>query len=710
MAIAADSYQTLPSASIEDPQAVIERVLRQFGPKQTRPKMDADELKAILRPRIDEAIAFVDGTLSPYRVQAYNYYHGGTFGDEDAARSQLVLSELRDTVQQVLPALMRLFFGAEQVVSYAANTPEAVELADQASAYAEHIVKVDNDGVLLFYTAFKEALITKFAVLKLYYLAESRHVTQTYTGIEENLILLMSQEGTAVKVINHYMTEAGPLFDVEVETTHQEPGFRLQLLAPEEFLITPQAAHPDQAALVAHRRHLSRSELLSLGYAATVVEGLKTASSPDIASPERLSRQAGLGTDQQDTDADESLEPVLYIEAYAKVDGDGDGIAELRRVCLGGEDYEILANEPCEEAPFILLVPDPEPHTFLGSSFYDLLKEVQYGKSVIARCILDSLGSSIVPRLKYVKGKVDLEALLANSPRKPVECVDNVADMEWYNMPFAAREAIPMLEFFDTVRKDRTGVNDISAGLSANVFVNTTKAAVDATTLSAQARTEMIARILAETAFKPLYRLLLRLMCKHQDKPRVLKLRGQWVTVDPRTYDPNMTTHVNVALGTGSLEVKQASLSAILAIQEKILEATGYQQNPLVSYQNYYSTLVKLVNLAGWQNADDFFSDPSQGQPQGAAPTGAAQTDNSAAIAQAGIEAQKIKSQTDMAINQAKLQTSGQLDQQKLDLERKKEMVEAMLKMAELAAKGVPLDPTLAATIMQTLGGPGGGG
>ncbi len=69
---------------------------------------------------------------------------------------------------------------------------------------------------------------------------------------------------------------------------------------------------------------------------------------------------------------------------------------------------------------------------------------------------------------------------------------------------------------------------------------------------------EMIARIFADTGVKDLFAGIFHLILKYQDKPRVIRLRGKYVSIDPREWKNNYDVTVNVGLGTGSQDQKMA--------------------------------------------------------------------------------------------------------------------------------------------------------
>ena len=211
---------------------------------------------------------------------------------------------------------------------------------------------------------------------------------------------------------------------------------------------------------------------------------------------------------------------VLYVEAWCKLDYDGDGIAELRRVCTVGNGYHVVNNEPTSTIPFAVFACDPEPHVFFGSDVADMTKDIQRVKSAVLRGMLDSLSFALYPRTGVVEGQVDIDDVL-NPEVGSIIRMRAPGMVQQLNVPFLGREAFPMMEYLDGMKASRTGVSGASQGLDPDVLQSTTRAAVSATMKGAEQRLEMISRLFAETGFKPLFKGLLRLIIENQDKERM---------------------------------------------------------------------------------------------------------------------------------------------------------------------------------------------
>jgi hypothetical protein len=174
-----------------------------------------------------------------------------------------------------------------------------------------------------------------------------------------------------------------------------------------------------------------------------------------------------------------------------------------------------------------------------------------------------------------------------------------------FSSPFVGQPAFAMLDYMDQMREDRTGMSKAAMGLDADALQSTTKAAVAATVSASQSRLELQARILAE-GMKKLFKGILYLMTTHQDKPRMVRLRNEWVQIDPRVWDASMDVNVNIGLGNGDANEKIQAMTMIAGKQEQIMQQFGLA-NPVVTPAMYIRTIQKIVELSGTKDASSYF-------------------------------------------------------------------------------------------------------
>ncbi len=588
--------------------------------------MGDDELQGIVGKEIEDAIDYSDNWVSPYRATATEYYRGDPFGDEEEGRSQVVSMDVRDTVQAIMPSLMRIFHSTDRTVEYAPQGPEDVAAAKQATEYANYIINRDNNGFLHMHAAFKDALIRKVGVLKCYWDDQTKFETHDLTGLDDNaLAALMSDPAAEIDIVasepfgepsfdpmTGEMLPAPMMHAVRVTYTHPDGRVKLEAVPPEEFLISREAKSLEDADYVAHRRILTVSELVAMGYDYDEVVKMSSAHEDMATNIERTTRNRALNNEMNERH-DPAMKKVLYVENYIKVDYDQDGIAELRKICTAGDGNKILMNEPCAIVPFATFCPDPEAHDFYGMSTADAVMDIQRIKSSIMRNTLDSLAMSIHPRVAIVEGMVNVEDVMNNEVGAIIR-QRAAGQVQPMSMPFVGQQAFPVLQYMDEIKEARTGISKASAGLDAGALQSSTASAVQATISAAQQHIELIARIFAETGMKQLYKIVLHLITTHQDRPRMVRLSNEFVPIDPRVWNANMDVSINVALGRGTDTERMMMLRQIAEMQKEAMATMG-AVNPLTDMAKLSNTLKAMTELAGFKDASQFWSDPAQFQP-----------------------------------------------------------------------------------------------
>ena len=129
-------------------------------------KVTESELRGIINQEINNALGYMGGNLSSSRKKSLEYYMGEPLGTEIDGRSQVVSTDVADTVETILPNLLKIFTSSDQTVKCEPVKAEDVALAEQATNYINYIFNKDNDGFSILYTWFKDALIEKNGIVK----------------------------------------------------------------------------------------------------------------------------------------------------------------------------------------------------------------------------------------------------------------------------------------------------------------------------------------------------------------------------------------------------------------------------------------------------------------------------------------------------------------------------------------------------------------
>ena len=588
--------------------------------------MDDTELQGIVSGELEDAVSYIDSDVSPIRAKGTEYYRGDPFGNEEDGRSQVVAMEVRDTVSAMLPSLMKVFFSSENVVEYVPRGPEDVAGAQQATDYANYVFSADNNGFMTTYALFKDSLVRKCGIAKYWWEENEEVKIEEYSGLDDQTVQILMQEDAEVKIVVSYPDPSMPmqppqpdpmtglpmqmpqamLHDVQIKRNTKDGRIRIMAVPPEELVLDRRARSFDDAGIIAHRQMATVSDLIGMGYDQDEIE--ENISSTDLDSNDEYLARQPLSTTMG---AGDSLNPmqrrVLYIEAYMRVDYDGDGIPELRKICCMGSGYTMVRNLPASYIPFVDFPCDPEPHTspLEAMSIFDITHDIQEIKSEIMRNTLDSLAQSIHPRTAVVEGQVNIDDVLNNETGAIIR-MRAPGMVQPFSSPFVGQAAFPMLDYMDQMREDRTGMSKAAMGLDPDALQSTTKAAVAATVSASNQRLELQARILAE-GMKKLFKGILYLMTTHQDKPRMVRLRNEWVQIDPRVWDAGMDVNVNIGLGNGDNNEKLAALNLIMQKQEQIMAQFG-PMNQIASLPMYIRTLQKAIELSGYKDASSYFN------------------------------------------------------------------------------------------------------
>ena len=663
--------------------------------------MDDGKLKSILENEIDNAIGYLDTETTQARTQALEYYLRQPYGNEVEGRSQIVTGEVAEAIDGALPQLVRVFTQSDDIVRFEPKHPGDEEGAKQATDYCNWVFYSQNPGFTILHNWFKDALLQKNGVVKCYWDIKEDVTKEEYRGLTDDEMVMLLSDGKYeivaqdTTVLDGGVGEDGaPVVmqshDVIVAKRTQSGSVKVENVPPEEFLISKRARSIVDSPFVAHRKLLPRSDLIAMGFDPEIVANLPSYNDLSY-TDERIARYSRGEQPDEEASLDESMQEVEVYEAYLRTDYDGDGVAELRQIFYAGSD--ILSNTETDYLPFHSLCPIPIPHKFFGESLADRSMDIQLIKSTVVRQMLDNLYLSNNARVGAVEGQVNLDDLLSVTPGGVVR-MKNPQAIVPLAVPSVIAQAFPMLQYLDDAQTKRTGISDMQQGLNPDVLQNVTAAAVAASTAAAGGKLELIARIFAETGVRTLFQGILQLLCKYQDKPTLMRMRGKYIPIDPRSWSNEYDVDISVGLGTGNKAEQMTMLQMVLAKQEAILQQFG-PANPLVSVGQYRNTLGRFIEAAGFTDSAEFFKEvtpeidqqlaqPQQQQPdptvQALIQQSQAQIQIAQQKAQADVQAAQQKAQADIALQREKAAAD-------IQIQREKAQASLMLKQEELAAE-----------------------
>lgn len=640
--------------------------------------MSDHELAAYLSDLEQNTVGNHDDTIATEQERALDYYYR-RMPDLPAQEgcSSVVDGTVGIVIDNALAAILKPFVSSDEVVSFAPRGPEDVETAEQATEFCNYVFNIDNPGFSIMHDWFKDALLTKVGIVKCWW-EEQAKVVREQVLVDNDIALAMARMDPA-----YGGEEPQPDGTVLVSMARTESDGRVRIvnIPPEEWEISKFTRSLGEADYVAHvPKNATRSDLIEMGFDPALVETLpavgqsRTHLGSDTGRENaRWGDEGGdlfnLGTPHL------SRELVAIRDEYVRVDYDGDGIAELRRVIRCGET--ILFNEEVDALPFAVLCPVPMPHKVYGLSLADQVVDLQKISTAILRQTLDNLYKTNNPRPVIGEGAERQDGSTQDSiadaaPGAEILVRDTNA-FRFDSVPFFARESFGMLEYVESQQEARTGIARSGQGMDPNALKSTmTATEVSMINQGRNARAEMIARIFAETGVKDLFKIILRLLVEYQPKARMVKLRNKWVDIDPSGWPVDMDVEISVGLGMGDKMEQLATADSLLRDYAELMQSPFAA---MVTPANVFNALKRKYNAAGIKNVDDFITEPGEGsmaqQPEGPSPE--------EIKAQAEMQVQLAKMEGERQLAELRIQLQAQEAEAKQQLEREKAEFEARL-------------------------------
>jgi hypothetical protein len=378
--------------------------------------------------------------------------------------------------------------------------------------------------------------------------------------------------------------------------------------------------------------------------------------------------------DGQDPTALAARRLVTYKESWLRIDKNGDGIAELRRVCSVGKNilkYKNgkVADDEADLIPIACFVPILMSHRHHGISVYDLVKDIAETKTTLVRSFLDNRYlQNNAEKVVNVNAVENIDDFLTSRPGgiKRVRGSPGDAVMPLV-VPDTGSGALMALEYMDSIRENRTGYTKTAQGMKSGSLATDTLGELENQWSQSSIRLEMIARTIAETGMRDVFRIAHALTLKHSSRSEKIKLRNTWAVVNPREWVRRTDLSISVGLGSTTGPQQMQNLVMIGQAQEK-----GAMMG-IVTPENVYNTAAKMATAAGFKNPEEFFTKPEKtpkmgpdGQPvMGEDGQPVMESKMPEPPKDPAVQAEEIKAQTTMQLEPMKLQAQQQIEQQK---------------------------------------------
>lgn len=626
-----------------------------------------DELASVVDRQIRQSVGYYDSKLSKERQDVIDYYNGVKPKPAHAGNSKYVSMDVYDSVESLKAVLLETFAAGNRTVGFEPQGEDDIQLATTATEYCDYVFFRQNDGYEIQSTVIQDGLMARVGVAKVYWEEVIEEVAEEFSHLtaDEADMLLAAPDVENVKVT---LNQESGFFDGELTRMVNKSQVRIDVVPPEEFLITPQSKSIEEAPFVAHRTKKTFADLIAEGYEKRLVERIGAEDQSELSlDPEVLARFEQIGADRLNMDGEvqEQSKYVIVYECYIRLDMDGSGETKLYKIVKCGN--VVLDKEEVDRKPFIAFVPLPTPHSFYGSNFAARVIPTQNARTVLVRGILDHTVTTNNPRYQVVKGALTNPKELIENRIGGLVNVTRPDGITPLAQPSLNPFVFQTIQLLDDDKEEATGVSRLSQGLNKDaVSKQNSQALVENLVTLSQQREKIIARNFANQFLKPLYMEIYRLAVAHEQAEKVIKIGGTFQRVMPTEWADRSDVTVELKLGYGEQEREAGKY-----LQMHQLLSSDPSIAPMYGPDKKFNLLKTAFEKAGVKNVVDYLTPPQQLPPPQPDPM---------LMKQVELEERKVATLEKQAETTAtKVQVNAELEAMRLEMNRMKEMFNQMM-------------------------------
>lgn len=585
-------------------------------------KLTDEQLLSIVNDEIDEAVKYFDEEIRPKLEEHYKKYKADkAFYDvlmsELSKKSKFISADIADAIEGALPALMKIFYGTDDVISISGHTGDDAKRANTMQELCNFQITTQNDGFMLFYRWIKDALITALGVVKAHWKREYEHTEfKTTVGIEQ---LALFDSDPNIEINSVEQTEGGfndigvavPLFNIAyTQTKVKENRPVLENMDAARLLYDPLCTSLEDAQYVIDRKYVTIDELRRKekdGIYENIDGAIET-------SAESIETMRAIIEDRDDSyssgsSLNRARDRIVLYEYYGKIDVNQDELLEDVIITVVGKTIISKQENIYGMFPFMALSPILEPFTLHGKSFADLIGQLQDLKTALIKEIMVNIAQSNDGREFIDPAAVNLEDLVRN--KKYIRVNANGGSIQNHVQPKAFSPMHPMtmqvLEYIDGIKENRTGITRYNQGLDAN-SLNHTAHGIQTIMNAANQRLELIARIMSETGIKRLFRFLVSANQRFIDQNTVIRLTNDYIEITPDDLAGDFDMTVSSGTGVSDKQMDNQNLNEVMQIQASLIKGGFIPQQ--IAYDFIYNATKKKLEVMGYKNVNDFIPSP----------------------------------------------------------------------------------------------------
>lgn len=562
---------------------------------------------------IQRAEAYQASIVEPAVRERYEIY----YADKDYYRqkfpilsktSDLVSTDVADTIEWALPSLMKVFTGSDEVITIAGVTEEDDTKAETMQELLVYQLQRQNNFFTVLYNWMKDSLIVGMGIIKCYWERTEGYTTETAVFNNEALQAL-TQTGVTIEDIQ------GPDQFGDFSVTYQLPYYRknapkLENILVSEFLYSPDAKSLEEANFVAHKRKVTMSYLRereAQGVYANI-DDIRVNGNYNGMNVDQVEQVIGDNYVDINKDEQTARQEVVIYECYTKIDINNDGILEDMIITICGDTIIRMEQNYMGRHPFFAISPTKDPHRiWVKRSYAELIGELQDLKVALTRQIMQNVALTNDPKMLLDESAINIDDFVQGRKVIRMKAGHSMNEVAMpMNITPLAPQTFQFLEWIEGQKENRTGITRYNQGLDAN-SLNKTATGISAILGQSAQRLELVARMFAETGLSELFRFMVSLNQKFIDQQTVIRLTNKELKISPEDLDGSFDLIVNAGI---SIATKESTIMATQTLLTALMQANagGYMVS---TPENIYNLFKKWIESIGFKNYGDYITDPN---------------------------------------------------------------------------------------------------
>ncbi len=562
---------------------------------------------------IQRAEAYQTSIVEPAVRERYEIY----YADKDYYRqkfpilsktSDLVSTDVADTIEWALPSLMKVFTGSDEVITIAGVTEEDDTKAETMQELLVYQLQRQNNFFTILYNWIKDSLIVGMGIIKCYWERTEGYTTETAV-LNNEALQALTQTGVTVEDIQ------GPDQFGDFTVTYQLPYYRknapkLENILVSEFLYSPDAKSLEEANFVAHKRKVTMSYLRereAQGVYANI-DDIRVNGNYNGMNTDQVEQVIGDNYVDINKDEQTARQEVVIYECYTKIDINNDGILEDMIITICGDTIIRMEQNYMGRHPFFAISPTKDPHRiWVKRSYAELIGELQDLKVALTRQIMQNVALTNDPKMLLDESAINIDDFVQGRKVIRMKAGHSMNEVAMpMNITPLAPQTFQFLEWIEGQKENRTGITRYNQGLDAN-SLNKTATGISAILGQSAQRLELVARMFAETGLSELFRFMVSLNQKFIDQQTVIRLTNKELKISPEDLDGSFDLIVNAGI---SIATKESTIMATQTLLTALMQANagGYMVS---TPENIYNLFKKWIESIGFKNYGDYITDPN---------------------------------------------------------------------------------------------------